>query len=343
MQISDLTLRNLCRKYQFDISGESVVIFAFRGSWPLQSTGLMPDQAVRQETLKTIFRKRVNFREAACSIGIWNTGTREIAIFPGSTVPSLNYLHQNPESATHFNILCPGKYKLRRGIHPRDVNGYQRHEALIMPGKGWVMRPELERKPKKSTFNFNQVSYDVIFPGDNLHASRSEPLLLEEDKTGNSAIIDQNFSSSGCLTIIGQPAEYVKNNFPFSLNYWEQFIHLIRYYASVEYYTLLLFDFSDLDSIGQSDGNLILRYGSQGSSVTDLQERLSEISGSKTDKPYYQGKIDGFMKADTVIAWLRFMKDYSPDSIQGEINYQEFIANTRHFIFTFKHYKHVIY
>lgn len=342
MQINDLTLRKLCRLYQYDISNESIIIFAFRGSYPLQCTGSGPDQAGNPEAVKTIFKKSVDYREPACSIGIWNTGTGEIAIFPGSTVPSLTYLHRNPDSTTHFNILCPGKYELKKGIHPRNVTGYQSHEALVMPGKGWVIRPELIKKPKKSAFNFNRVSYAVIFPGDNLHASHSEPLLQEKDKICPTPVMNKNFSSSGCLTIVGQPNEYVKHNYPFFWNYWEQFMLLIRYYSSAEHYVLLLFSFSDLINIDQSDSNVILRYGSKGLYVADLQERLSKISDSISNLRYYKGKINGLMKADTVIAWLKFMKDYSPDNIKGEVNYNEFMALTKHFIFTFKRYRHVI-
>ncbi|MDD4108963.1 MAG: hypothetical protein PHH93_09605, partial [Prolixibacteraceae bacterium] len=181
--------------------------------------------------------------------------------------------------------------------------------------------------------------YHIIFPGDNLHASRTEPHLSID----NTPVINSNFSSSGCLTVTGQPEEYVRSSYSFFWNSWEQFMKLLVSSSSKQKYTLLLFNFSDLTGIGKNGQHTILRFGSQGSQVTELQSILSEIYSTKTDSPYYTGSHDGLLEADTARAWLRFMNDYSPGSIKGETDINEFRSKTSHFIFTIKRYEHVIY
>jgi len=343
MQINDFILKSLCRRYYYDISRESIIIFAFRGSYPLQSLGSDPCQAGIPEKVKKIVSKKINYKKASCTIVIWYPGSGDIALFPGSTVPSLTYMHQNPDTADHFNILCPGKYEYVRGIHPRKIAGYQRHEALIMPGKGWIMRPELIRKQGKSIFNFNEVQYDVVLPGDNLHASRAEPYMPVAGKTDKKSLINRNYSSSGCLTIIGQPEQYVRHRHSHCWNFWEQFMQLIKSSSSDRNYTLILFNFSDLINSDNDRERTILRYGSQGSPVYELQQKLSKIYSAATNSVYFTGKHDGIFQADTAKAWLRFMKDHSPDSVKGEADLPVFRSKTNHFIFTIKHYEHVIY
>jgi hypothetical protein len=343
MQISDLILKSLCRRYYYDISRESIIIFAFRGSYPLQSLGSDPYKACIPEKIKTIVSKKINYKKAACTIGVWCPGSGDIALFPGSTVPSLIYMHKNPDTADHFNILCPGKYEYVRGTHPRNIEGYQRHEAFIMPGYGWIMRPQIIRKPGKSLFNFNEVQYNVILPGDNLHASRAEPYLPVAGKNDKKSLINRNFSSSGCLTIIGQPEQYVRNRHSNWWNSWEQFMQLVKSSSSDRNYSLILFNFCDLINSNNNRERIILRYGSQGSRVFELQQKLSKIYSAVTNSVYFTGKHDGIFQADTARAWLRFMKDHSPDSIKGEADLREFRSKTNHFIFTIKHYEHVIY
>jgi hypothetical protein len=342
MQINEFILKSHCRKFNYDISGEPLVIFAIRGSYPLQSYENNPRQSGNPEKVKSVIKTNLSYKETACSIGIWLTLSGEIALFPGSTVPSLNYLHQNPGSVKHFNILCPGKYRLVRGIHPRNVAGYQRHEALIMPGEGWIMKPGLIRKQTGAAFNFKAVGYDVAFAGDNIHASRSEPCIPDTGATGINPVVNKKYSSSGCITIIGQPEEYVRSKFSFFWNSWEQFMQLIDSFPKINSYSFLLFSYSDLTSDEEYGNRHILRYGSQGLLITELQKKLSEIYCIETNRAYYAGEPNGLMQSGTVKSYLNFMKDYSPGRLAGEADIDEFRILTGHFIFKLKNYRYAV-
>lgn len=341
MLITGSTLFGLCRKFSYDISDESNLVFAIRGCLPLQLVETDPSGAGIPAKIKGITRRQIDYKEASCTIGLWNCATGDLALFPGSTVPSLHYLHAHPASDKHFNILCPGKYKLVRGIHPRKKSGYQRHNALIMPGTGWIMRPARIRKKVQTTFDFGSVEYRVAYPGDSLHASRTEPHTVTLE-SGVITVMSRSFSSSGCLTILGQPAQYVNGEYPFFWNAWEQFMQLLTTSFSGSACTLLLFDYSDFVDSADDNAHGNLRYGSSGIHVEELQLKLSEIISSGENRQYYSGKITGLIEGETADAYLRFMYDYSPGHVTGEVRFEKFRSLTGHFLFKHKHYRHVI-
>lgn len=334
-------MKKLCRKFSFDVPNDATIIFAIRGSFPLQVQQNKMLHAGFPEKEKYVIRKKVDYKDAACTIGIWNLVSGKISLFPASTVPSLEYLHQNRGAEKYFNILYPGKYRFIKGIHPRSKTRFQRHEALLMPGEGWIMKPGLIRKSGRTGFDFTDVKYDVVYPGDNLHASRWEP-ESEEALAGDCTSVKRSFSSSGCLTVAGQPKEYVRSNYTRFWNSWEQFIQCFQSSPAGTDYSLLLFNYSDLVNIEEPVQRNILRYGSQNAMVTELQKQLSEIHNGNYNRAYYTGKHDGVMQAETVKAYIRFMYDFSPGKISGEADFYTFNSLTRHFIFKFNQYQHVI-
>ena len=333
MKIDDACIRMACATYSFTVSDSAMVIIAIRGCFPELCSDGYAETAVTPGNYKIVIPKPVDYKTASCTIGVWLTASKEIALFPGSTVPSLHYLHAFPESVRHFNILCPGKYTFERGIHPRRIAGYERHEALLMVDQGWVVIPKVIRNAIESSFDFNRCTYNIMYARDNLHASRTESL----------DIFNCHYSSSGCLNIVGQPLQYVRNKaFPFSFNYWEQFMQLVNSCSAIDdHMPLLLFNYADFDCHEKNAGGLILRYGSEGVHVMELQEKLSQIYTNKNGL-YYTASIDGKLLASTAEAYLQFMKDYYSRKIAGEANLQFFNTLTSHFKYKSKYQNYVI-
>ncbi len=344
MNITNSILRNLCEAFHFDLKSEKVVLFAIRGALPKVCFSKMADFLGKPENGHHIKRKKIDFRTFGCTIGIWWTGSGKIAMFPGSTVPSLDYLHRCPETVLHFNTLCPGKYKLEKGIHPKKHSGFQRHEALLMMEEGWILRPEVIRKPSKSAFNFNEITYSIAYPGDNLHASRTEPVQLTDNENGYNSFLKKPFSSSGCITIAGQPKEYVSNNNAgFFWNSWEQFIEIINSMPQNNAaFSFLLFDFNDLKELNSGQTRHILRYGSSGREILKLQKCLSQLYSARLNRFYFMGEPDGVFQSASAHSYLEFMKDYAPQNINGEVDLSEFINKTKHFVFTLKNKENAI-
>ena len=337
VKIDDSSVRKVCEKYSFSISDSATVIVAVRGCLPEQSFSRQAEKAGTPEKYKLLVPKLVDYRTASCTIGLWLRETREIALFPGSTVPSLHSIHAFPESVKHFNILCPGKYEFVRGIHPRRSKGYERHDALLMAEQGWVVIPKVIHTDSESLFDFSRTRYHIMYARDNLHASRTEPCDLTQNR------FDYRYSSTGCLSIIGQPQQYVRNkSYPYFWNCWEQFMQIINYYTSSnERIPLLLFNHSDFDLPEKYDDGSILRYGSEGAKVLEIQEKLSQIY-TLNNGLYYTFSMDGKFLSATAQAYLQFIKDYMPDKVAGEANLQVFNTLTKHFKYQSKNINYVI-
>jgi len=277
LKIDDSCIRIACAAYSYTISDSAMVIIAIRGCFPELCSDGYAEIAVSPGNYKIVIPKPVDYKMASCTIGVWLTETKEIALFPGSTVPSQHYLHAFPESVRHFNILCPGKYTFEKGIHPRRIAGYEKHEALLMVDQGWVVIPKVIREANESSFDFSRCTFDVMYARDNLHASRTEPF----------DIFNCHYSSSGCLSIIGQPKEYVRNSaFSFFRNYWEQFMHLVNSHSSTnDRIPLLLFNYADFDCHEKNPDGLILRYGSEGVHVM-IPVKVYHLFRSKVYHPF---------------------------------------------------------
>ena len=338
VRIDESSVQKLIEKYSFSVPDSAMVIVAIRGCLPELCLRRDAEKSGVPEEYKVIMPKHIDYRTTSCTIGVWFKEIKEIALFPGSTVPSLDYLHAFPESVKHFNILCPGKYEFERGVHPRRSSAQERHHALIMQEQGWVAIPKVIRKADESFFDFSRMRYEIMYARDNIHASRTEPFALTQN------MFNCPYSSSGCLSIIGQPKQYIRNGeFPFFWNFWEQFMNLINCFSSInDRIPLLLFDYSDFAIQEKKEDGSILRYGSEGGLVAEIQEKLSQISKINNEY-YYTDSIDGKFLASTAHAYLQFMKDYLPDKIAGEANLYVFHSHTRHFKYKSKIKYYVIH
>ena len=132
MKIDSSTLSALCDEFCYVTGEDKIIIFGVRGSLPLDAQkGDFDATSGFRDGYETGYMK-LNYRTSRCTIGLWDKENQKIALFPGSTVPSKQYLLRNKAALKTFNILSPGKYELKKGIHPREKNAFQRHEALLM-------------------------------------------------------------------------------------------------------------------------------------------------------------------------------------------------------------------
>ncbi|MGC3946432.1 MAG: hypothetical protein QM762_18240 [Chryseolinea sp.] len=330
MKISGTVLKQLCDTFHFPIENDPAVLFAFRGCLPSDVHQSVTKDSILFRNSDEVNRTRVNYNNPRCTIGIWDRVADKIALFPGSTLPSKDYVRRHPSSVSSLNVLCPGCYHLRKGIHPRNERGFQPHSALLMDGFGIVGIPHVN---EKTGFSSRIATYDVVRPGDNLHAGRMEPLL-----NVYSSVLNLKYSSSGCITVVGQPAEYLQYNHRHTAwNSWTTFIES-EILTNQKNFHFLLFNFDDLNATTVSKSNLI-RYGSKRHEVSEIQYLLGGIVNANTGKLYYSGDLHCSFSDITAVSYFTFFKDYFSSIPGWEIQPQSFFTKTKHFRNRTKHFK----
>ncbi|HZB11625.1 MAG TPA: hypothetical protein VE467_01290 [Chryseolinea sp.] len=326
MNIEGSVLKELCDAFHFPIGNDPIILFAFRGCLPKHHEKNNTNHSNHFKSADQLTRVPVNYLNPRCTIGIWDRITDKIALFPGSTLPSKDYVKRHPSSVSILNVLCPGSYQLRKGIHPRNEEGFQRHEALLMDGFGIVGLPHIIKTSASIRFSSRIVNYDVVRPGDNLHAGRMEPT----DKSYFS-LLELKYSSCGCITVAGQPEEYLRYNRDHTAwNSWTTFIQILSR-TQQKNFTFLLFNFDSCSRKSVSE-NKTIRYGSKQSAVGDIQYLLSNIVNTRTGQFYYSGDFDCSFSDQTAVSYFKFCKDYSSSKTEWEVQPQKFFNNTKHFM-----------
>lgn len=336
MKIDSYTLSALCDRFCYVTGEDKIIIFGVRGSLPLNALkGDFEATSGFCEGYETKYMK-LNYTTSRCTIGLWDTVNQKIALFPGSTVPSRQYLLRNKAALKTFNILSPGKYELKKGVHPREKNAYQRHEALLMDDYGLISIPEVSVAGGRLRFGLKQAENKVMLAGDNLHASRTEPDGIFQDENQKClAALNMHFSSSGCITIVGQPKEYVssrQNDGPW--NSWVRFTDLLKKanVAKADKFSFLLFDYADFRMGRKSPDPLPIRYGASGNDVKKIQRILTSVSNVKKSAPYYAGPENGLFTEETVVSMLEFQEDFFTGTRNHPSDLPGFFRNTRHFM-----------
>lgn len=333
MVISGDILSGLCKSCQFRPPEKGpYIIFAIRGC--------LPEAVLRNDFTEVMqFREsyllrevKVDYQTARCTVGLWDTALNKIALFAGSTLPSRSYLFAHKSSLATFNVLCSGLYELRRGLHPRSGSGVQKHEALLMDGSGMVKIPVVKRLKRTVQFETRNCTYKVLLPGDNLHAARTAPSFISNATSGCSEVLKMKYSSSGCITIAGQPEGCVKDlETKASWNCWQTFMHALNDVKGQTDFNFILFSCSDVRSLNRRAARSLMRYGSESGQVSQLQHVLRSVTEMRTGLPYYQGNITGVFADQTAAAFLQFQKDFTNRNIKPEIRIKEFLRRTKHF------------
>jgi hypothetical protein len=336
MIIDSYTLSALCDEFCYVTGEDKIILFGIRGSLPLDvKKGDFGATSAFSEWYEVGYTK-LNYTTSRCSIGVWDKANQKIALFPGSTVPSKQYLLRNKAALKTFNILSPGKYELKKGIHPREKNAYQRHEALLMDDYGLISIPKVSITGGRLKFGLKNAQNKVMLPGDNLHASRTEPTgIFQDDNQKCLAALNMHFSSSGCITIVGQPKEYLSNRQnDGSWNSWMRFKELLTKVndAEIDKFSFLLFNYADFTRRKKKQEALPLRYGASGNDIRKVQRILTSVSNVKKSSSYYSGPENGLFTEQTVVSLLEFQEDFFNGTSNRPSDLPGFFRNTRHFM-----------
>lgn len=121
-----------------------------------------------------------------CVLGVWDRGTREVAMFEGSTVPNRTNMKRQIGKAdgdrilaSNCNMLPTGRYRYVCGAHRGTLNG-----AFAMAEKVVVLRSCNDMR-----YGLDDI-WDACRPGDNIHPAFRGPGV-------------RTFSSAGCQTVAG--------------------------------------------------------------------------------------------------------------------------------------------
>jgi hypothetical protein len=178
--MTDITLNpsliaRLAARNNFTIPDDEIIFFGIRGALPIDISGTPFSGS---QVLRTADINHVHMR---CTLGQYRPGAGELAVFPGSTVPSLpNIRAARARGGIGANMLMLGKYRYERGVHkvgrPSGHRAFRQAEFFPVWRSSDDLDFDLDDKP--------DLDGDFVF--DNLHCAYHDNL----DTAG--------FSSAGC-------------------------------------------------------------------------------------------------------------------------------------------------
>jgi hypothetical protein len=279
--ITDALLRRLCHLSAYPINENEMLFFGLRGCVPI-----IPNDQAWGKT-RTVNGAPLNYRNPRCVLGQWLPKTGEIAVFPGSTVPTGKYVEaavKNEGEGT--NQLFTGRYRFEKGIHKAGTP--TGHRAFRQLGSRIFLRtaddPIYELSDRVDTGN----------PCDNLHAAYGEGLA-------------GTYSSAGCQVVCGTPkCERFSDSGP-----WVTFRDN-AYKLPQNTFTYLLFDASEADRWDDDTnetGGLMIRCGSHESALAAGQEQaIRNIQTKLKNAGFYAGTVDGDFGANSALAAIKFQR-----------------------------------
>jgi len=237
-----------------------------------------------------------------CLIGVWDRKEDTLALFSGSTVPGAIYMRvyartwcfEECSRTSRFgascrkrcNMMLTGLYNYKVGIHRQDTPDAQ-FGALTETGQQCIMR------------TIGKLSYD---------STLSSSTLFESDSVGNNIHAAQSDSSigkssAGCQVIKGH---YSKKSG--ASGAWQQFrialglpdpppITMQAYQNVPKFQYLLVTGREAACAAAKGDAYVakrsLVRPGSTGPEVENLQKLLSKASVAKKALAFRQGVFDG--------------------------------------------------
>ena len=264
---------------------DKLIFFGLRGclpaEWPKADSSFAPNQ-----TLKLV---EINYENARCTIGQWDTEKDSLAVFPGSTVPTLKYVVEAEKKAgSGTNQLMTGYFLFEKGVHREgQPTG---HEAFRQLGTRACRRTaDNEVAVYQPTDPVSEVD------DDNLHAAFGDKL-------------EGTYSSAGCQVVLGYPQcqEYR------DVEPWPTF-RKAAYAIQQKQFSYILLDGVQVAQIVKDPDAptpLLLRCGSLDSAlprqfaglITQIQTSLKEVGS-------YTGNLDGNFGAQTAAAVAKFQND----------------------------------
>jgi len=269
---------------------------ARRNCYPIPSTGMVffGIRGLKPELpIDTTFASSragnfvpVDFRRMNCTLGQWKVDTGEIAVFPGSTVPSLpNIIRAKEQGGSGTNMLMLGRYEHEKGIHKPSKPGGHRafRQATFFPVWRTVDNLTFDLSDK---LDLGSDSGDFVW--DNLHSAYTDSL-------------DGAYSSAGCQVVCGLPRSAARDNQP-ETGPWRTFVEN-AYALQQNRFVYLLFSAEELALLDKAenakDMPQVVRFGSSGQPVKDVQTALA-------GKGILQSEADGEFGRDSLRALMAF-------------------------------------
>ncbi|NVK20296.1 MAG: peptidoglycan-binding protein [Methylocystaceae bacterium] len=260
--LTEAHLVALWRRSLFPIDDSRIVVFGLRGCRPVDFGGT--DFVAGHEIAMT----PVDYLNMNCTIGQWRPG-HGIALFPGSTVPFGTVIQQLiPAGGQGVNRMGRGRMKrYRAGWHKRREREAG-HWALIQECAITIQRTG------------NDPLYDDDDPweagriaGDNIHCAFHMGV--------DGKVADAPFSSAGCQTIAGTVRKGQRST---EAGPWKRFITpFARQLGSQKECEYILLDAEEVRMMIRthcSGNTVILRFGSEGPLVRQLQVALNAKAGA---------------------------------------------------------------
>lgn len=279
--MADLTitadlLTRAARRNGYAIPTKGLVFFGIRGLKPE-----LPFEN-RFSTSRTGRFGSIDFLGMNCALGQWKAGTDEIALFPGSTVPSLpNIKRAQLQGGTGTNLLMLGRYEHEKGKHkPTKTSGHRAfRQASFFPVWRTVNDLNFDLADK---LDLGSGPGDFVW--DNVHSAYSDNL--------------GRYSSAGCQVVCGLPQSQDRGN-QRETGPWRTFIDN-AYDIDQDRFVYLLFSAEELALIDKAK-NLaqVVRFGSSGQPVKDIQAKL-------VARGLLQEKPDGEFGRESLRALMAF-------------------------------------
>jgi hypothetical protein len=292
--LSEDHLRRLCEINSFDISINGMGFFGFRGCIPANE-----DNYEFQKEHQLILID-INYINPRCTLGQWLPQEGTFALYPGSTVPHIQYVKDSKErNGVGANQLMTGYYKdYRKGVHRKG--GATAHDAF---------RQTDAHPIRRTADDFDYDSDDRVEftnPYDNIHAAWC--MGIDHDY----------YASAGCQVIVGYPKCEKLGQQP-DLGPWAFFKKNAYDIKNQKKFPYILLNGRDAQKVvfaSDQEMSARLRYGSKGALVKKLQTQLK-------NKDFYEGNVDGDFGPKTIRAVLQFQTDHfgpsADDGIVGPI------------------------
>lgn len=275
--ITQALLGRLAARNNFLIPDDDLVFFGIRGALPVDISGT-PFGAGHAMRLTDIDHVRMR-----CTLGQMRGDESGLAVFPGSTVPSMaNIIAARARRGVGANMLMLGRYSFVRGVHKIGRPGGHRafRQAVFFPV--WRTSDDLDYDLADAP----DLDGDLVW--DNLHCAYHDNL----DTPG--------FSSAGCQVVCGHPKSLARQNRP-ETGPWKRFIDT-AYGGNQARFTYMLFGGAEAAMVAGKPASKVrqsVRFGSSGALVEAVQTALIA-------KGYELGAVDGDFGRDTIEALMAF-------------------------------------
>lgn len=297
IEISHELLRLLAERSSYDVPGNEIVFFGFRGLLPLDITGTA--FAARHPARLTSF----DHQRMRCTLGQWRPSQGELALFPGSTVPNLTAMQAaKATGGIGANMLMLGRYAYDRGVHKIGKPTAHRafRQGMFFPV--WRNADDLDFD-LADRLDTGRASDD--YPWDNLHCAFHDN------------IDTPSFSSNGCQVVSGRPSTPANGHRP-ETGPWAHFV--TNAYGpqanNQSRFVYLLFSGAEAGIVAsRPDGPFgrTVRFGSRGPWVEAVQAGLQ-----KNGFPFVS--VDGDFGRGTLEAVMGFQaKEFGKGQADGVV------------------------